>query len=268
MSEKHSRDVEEVFPEAEEVVKVFTKAKRFTSDLLKENERLRYKVLDMKQQLALAKAGRGEGTVDVAEENRTLKKELEQIKESFEKLNKENQEFQERYLEIEKQNENLLNLYVSGYQLHTTLSEESVQTVIQEILLNLLGAEVFSIWVVNQQTGKLDQTIWVDENGAFGSEGPDLPGELVAKMAQGESVFEEPGSPGRPLVCIPLQLDGQTMGVLAIYKLLQQKEGITNLDQELLGLLTSQSAAALIGSMVVCRVLPKLRWLSGGTVGS
>ena len=34
-----------------------------------------------------------------------------------------------------------------------------------------------------------------------------------------------------------------------------------NLDQELLGLLTTQSAAALIGSMVVGRVLPKLRWL-------
>jgi hypothetical protein len=264
MTEKKSRDLEEIFPKAEEVVKVFANAKRFTNDLLKENERLRYNVLDLRQQLALAKVGHEEGCPDIDQENKALKKELEEIKSNFERLNKENREFQERYCEIERQNENLLNLYVSGYQMHTTLSEESVRSVIQEILLNLLGAEVFCLWVVNQQSGKLDVTVKVDERGFLAREGPVLAGELLKKMSQGESVYEEgesAGRDGRPLVCIPLQVDGKTVGVLAIFKLLEQKEGITNLDQELLGLLTTQSAAALIGSMVVGRVLPKMRWL-------
>jgi len=271
MSEKKSRDAESIFPEAEEVVKVFTNAKRFTGELLNENERLRYKVLDLRQQLTLAKAGHSDGSVNVAEENKTLKRELEEIKQSFEKLHQENQEFQERYGEIEKQNENLLNLYVSGYQMHTTLNEESVRSVIQEILLNLLGAEVFSVWVVNQQTGRLDLTIKVDEGAKLGGEDPVLSAEVLEKMAQGQSIFEsadETGAAGGPLVCIPLQVEGKTMGVLAIYKLLEQKKGITNLDQELLGLLTSQSAAALIGSMVVGRVLPKLRWLGADSPGA
>lgn len=267
MNENKPRDLEEIFPEAEEVVKVFANAKRFTNDLLKENERLRYNVLDLRQQLALAKIGPGEGNPNIDQENRNLKKELEEIKRNFERLNKENREFQDRYVEIEKQNENLLNLYVSGYQMHTTLSEENVRSVIKEILLNLLGAEIFCLWVVNQQSGRLDLTVKVDERGLLAQEGPVLAKELKEKMSQGESVYEDSentGRDGRPLVCIPLQVEGKTVGVLAIYKLLEQKEGITNLDQELLGLLTTQSAAALIGSMVVGRVLPKLRWLGEG----
>jgi len=271
MNEEDARDLEEIFPEAEEVVKVFTNAKRFANDLLKENERLRYNVLDLRQQLAMAKVGQGEGKTDVDQENRSLKGELEEIKRNFERLNRENLDFQERYGEIEKQNENFLNLYVSGYQMHTTLSEESVRTVIKEILLNLLGAEVFCLWVINQQSGKLDLTLKVDERGFLAQEGPMLAKDLVDKMSLGESVYEASETAvrdGRPLVCIPLQLEGKTVGVLAIFKLLEQKEGITSLDQELLGLLTTQSAAALIGSMVVGRVLPKLRWLGEGQATS
>jgi hypothetical protein len=271
MNEEDARDLEEIFPEAEEVVKVFTNAKRFANDLLKENERLRYNVLDLRQQLAMAKVGQGEGKTDVAQENRSLKGELEEIKRNFERLNRENLDFQERYGEIEKQNENFLNLYVSGYQMHTTLSEESVRSVIKEILLNLLGAEVFCLWVVNQQSGILDLVLKVDERGFLAQEGPVLVKDLVDKMSLGESVYEDSenaGKDGQPLVCIPLQLDGKTVGVLAIFKLLEQKEGITNLDQELLGLLTTQSAAALIGSMIVGRVLPKLRWLGEGPATS
>ena len=270
MSEGKRRDLEEIFPEAEEVVKVFARAKRFTNELLKENERLRYKLLDLEQQKTMDKAGAESSGSQ--EETAELKRELEEIKARFQKLNGENKEFQERYTEIEQQNENLLNLYVSGYQMHTTLNEESVRSVIKEILLNLLGADVFCVWVVNQQTGNLDLSMKVDEHALLGSETPSLGDEYLKKMARGESIFEAPegrAGVGAPIVCIPLQLEGRTMGVLAVYKLLEPKtDGIAHLDQELLGLLTMQSAAALIGSMVVSRVLPKLRSLGGDSAAA
>jgi hypothetical protein len=266
MSEK-KKDVEEFFAQAEEVLRVFTNGKRFAEDLLKENERLRYKLLDLQQQLSRAEH-RGEGASgNIQEENTSLKKELALIKANFDNLNKENQDFQSRYEEVERQNENLLNLYVSGYQMHTTLNEEAVRTVIQEILLNLLGAAAFALWVVDQQTGKLEPMLVVDEGGIFENGAPVLSPSLADEMANGMSVVETGEGErrnGGPLVCIPLQLDGKTMGVLAIYRLLQQKEGITPLDQELLGLLTSQAATAIIGSMVVSRALPRLRWLGEG----
>jgi hypothetical protein len=268
MSDRKNHDVEEFFTQAEEVLKVFSNGKRFAEDLLKENERLRYKLLDLQQQLSRAEHEGGEGGGDVHEENVNLKKELAEIKAHFDSLNRENRDFQSRYEEVEKQNENLLNLYVSGYQMHTTLNEEMVRSVIQEILLNLLGAETFALWVVDQQTGKLEPMLVVDEGGVFAEGAPALSQSLADEMANGRSEVGAPESErrnGAPLVCIPLQLDGKTMGVLAIYRLLQQKEGLTALDQELLGLLTTQAATAIIGSMVVSRALPRLRWLSAGT---
>ena len=50
------------------------------------------------------------------------------------------------------------------------------------------------------------------------------------------------------------------MGVLAIYKLLEQKEGFTSLDQEILGLLAAQAAATLIGARTFTRGGGVLEW--------
>ena len=268
MTEKKEREGLEIFSQAEEVVRTFTKGKRFAEELLKENERLRYKIFHMQQESAKSSLeGPPEGD-DVEEENRRLKRELDEIKENFSALNRENEDFQNRYEEVEKQNENLLNLYVSGYQLHSTIQESSVLSVIQEIILNLLGGEVFALWVVNQASGALETLIFVDEKGAFGTSAPPLPAERREEMASGQSWFaggDDTASPGDPLACIPLQLDEKTFGVLAIYKLLQQKEMLTTLDQELMGLLTAQAATAIIGSMAVSRSGDALRWLESGT---
>ena len=152
MSDKKERDIMEVFTQAEEVVRTFGKGKRFAEDLLRENERLRYKILDLQQQ-ATGKEASGDGAaLGTEEENKRLREELEKIKAHFDNLNRENKDFQTRYEEVELQNENLLNLYVSGYQLHSTLQEDNVLAVIQEILLNLLGAEVFALWIVDQNS--------------------------------------------------------------------------------------------------------------------
>ena len=76
---------------------------------------------------------------------------------------------------------------------------------------------------------------------------------LVKKLATGQvSYFSDDGkgskSPEDPLACIPLMMEGKTIGAIVIYKLLVQKNGFTNLDHELLDLLATQAVTALVGA--------------------
>jgi nitrate/nitrite-specific signal transduction histidine kinase len=263
MSDKKERDIMEVFSQAEEVVRTFSKGKRFAEDLLRENERLRYKILDLQQQAEGKEMPGGGAVLDTEEENKRLRDELEKIKAHFDNLNRENKDFQSRYEEVEQQNENLLNLYVSGYQLHSTLQEDNVLAVIQEILLNLLGAEVFALWIVDQNSGELEPLVVVDESGLLGGAPPRITPALQEEMAAGKSVLFSGSerSEEEALACIPLQLEEKTQGVLVIYKLLEQKKSLTSLDQELLNLLTTQAATAILGSMALSRTGKKLRSL-------
>jgi hypothetical protein len=107
-------------------------------DLLKENERLRFKIglrgvgrpgRDEPRHNARIARARGEAGRDQAR---------------YRKVEAENKEFADRYLEIEEQNNNLANLYVASYQLHSTLDYKEVVRIVQEIVINLIGAEVFT----------------------------------------------------------------------------------------------------------------------------
>jgi nitrate/nitrite-specific signal transduction histidine kinase len=71
---------------------------------------------------------------------------LEQLK----SIEGENQHFAKRYVEVEDENNNLANLYVATYQLHSTLDSNEVVKVILEIVINLIGAEIFCVYVCEE----------------------------------------------------------------------------------------------------------------------
>ncbi len=77
----------------------------------------------------------------------------------YRKVEEENKEFADRYIEIEEQNNNLANLYVASYQLHSTLDYREVVRIVQEIVINLIGAEVFHVFIVSEKTGLLEVEI-------------------------------------------------------------------------------------------------------------
>ncbi len=238
--------------ERDEFLKTLSHGRRFVEEILRENERLRYKLLHMEQEMARTQ-GTAVPAADLEEENRRLRDQLDLISARFDALARENEDFLQRHQDVEKQNENLLNLYVSGFQLHSTLRMEGVLSVIQEILLNLVGAEVFGIWMVDQNTGRLDQLSWVDEDAYLGDK-PLTPSVAVLEEVGAGKTYNRgdgegvPHPHGDPILCLPLQMEGKTLGVLCIYKLLLQKKEISSLDQELLGLLAAQSATALLGA--------------------
>src|ERR1041384_189296 len=135
---------------SQEFFGVFLKAKEFTEELLKENERLRFKIASLE-------AGVGGGSPTALDARvRELEQRLQEVETRYRKVEEENKEFADRYIEIEAQNNNLANLYVASYQLHSTLDYKEVVRIVQEIVINLIGAEAFHIYIVGDKTPALE----------------------------------------------------------------------------------------------------------------
>ena len=63
-------------------------------------------------------------------------------------------------------------------------------------------------------------------------------------VAEGEAMRRDDA----PVVVIPLHVRGSALGVIALYKLLDQKASLSELDRQLFDLLASHAATALVCS--------------------
>ncbi|MCH7644609.1 MAG: GAF domain-containing protein [Myxococcales bacterium] len=208
------------------VFQVHDKTRQYVQELLRENERLR--------------------EITAALEDKVASIETESLR------------FNERYAEIEKQNNDLANLYVASYRLHSTLDRQEVISVIEEIIINLIGSEELAILERNPDSA------W-SVVGAVGME-PERLGQIVAgieadrgvigKAVAGVERFVVSGENRDDLAapevgltaCVPLVLDGEVTGVIAIFGLLVQKPGVEPIDLQLFDLLASHAATALYAS--------------------
>jgi cell division protein FtsB len=147
-----------IFSRAEEFMQLFKKGADFTQDLLKENERLRFKIVQLEEKNKVASTS-DDGTDDklVIELNKklqTLERELQKLHQRHKEVEAENQDFANRYLEVQNENNNLANLYIASFQLHSTLDSREVLQVIMEIIINLIGAEIFGILLLDEKTNE------------------------------------------------------------------------------------------------------------------
>src|SRR5215510_11966738 len=137
-----------------EFLQIVAKAKEFTEELLKENERLRFKVASL--EAGGAKGGSEGRMLELQNRLHELEEKLAEVTARFKKVEEENKEFADRYIEIEEQYNNLANLYVASYQLHSTLDYKEVVRIVQEIVINLIGAEVFHLFMVSEKAAQLE----------------------------------------------------------------------------------------------------------------
>jgi len=256
---------------AEEFLQVFKKGAEFTQDLLKENERLRFRVVKLEETLK----EKGHDIVTDGPEALELKKkiiELEQEKEEIlgqiKVVEEENQNFANRYVEIEEENNMLANLYIASYQLHSTLDFKEVLKIILEIVINLIGAEEFGVLLLDEKTNLLEPVASEGiETSALSSivVGSGIIGESVDS---GENYFIE-SMQGyerdfhKPIVCIPLKIKEHVIGVISIYKLFEQKDEFTNVDYELFTLLAGHAATAVFSSRMYSDSERKLSTIQG-----
>jgi nitrate/nitrite-specific signal transduction histidine kinase len=255
----------------QEFFQMFLKAKEFTEELMRENERLRFKVANLQTSGAgpAGPAGPSEERVrELTVQIRELEGRLAELEARYRKVEEENKEFADRYIEIEEQNNNLANLYVASYQLHSTLDYREVLRIVQEIVINLIGAEAFHVLMVSEKTGQLD---------VESSEGQTAPvasvtvGDgLIGKAAKsGENYFaaqvayREPTPFDQPLAVIPLKIKDSVIGVISINKLLVQKTQFTTMDYELFTLLAGHAATAIFSAKLYSTSARKLTTLQG-----
>jgi hypothetical protein len=264
MSEKR----EGLFSRAEEVLGLFRKGAEFTQELLRENERLRREVARLEgQQMAASDEQaweklRGELLARIE----SLEGERTDMLERLRAVEDENQQFTTRYIEIEEENNNLASLYVASFQLHSTLHLPEVLQIIVEIVINLIGAEIFAIYVLDEKTNVLSPV--ASEGAVLG----DFPicrlgqGLVGGAVASGETACvesDEEREPGQPIVAIPLRVQERPIGAIAIQRLLQQKDGFTPLDHELFTLLAGHAATAIFAARLYSQSERKLNTIQG-----
>src|SRR5574341_1026857 len=145
---------DDALKKGQEFFQMFLKAKEFTEELMRENERLRFKIAHL--ETTGAGGGGEERLRELSQRVHELEERLAETERRYRKVEEENKEFADRYIEIEEQNNNLANLYVASYQLHSTLDYREVIRIVQEIVINLIGAEAFHILMVSEKTGQLE----------------------------------------------------------------------------------------------------------------
>ena len=255
---------ETLFEKGEEFLEMFRQGQEFTQELMQENERLRYRAVQLEEALKTGGDSHGETQGMAVYEER-----LRELEERLSEVEKENEDFAQRYIEVEDQNNNLANLYVASFQLHSTLDYKEVLQIILEIIINLIGAEEFAIFLLEEK----DKTLV-----PVASEGVELEEIKPVPLGQGaigqaaesrQSYFNENPPESRdkrledPLVCIPLLIKEELIGVITLYGLLQQKEGFDPVDFELFTLLAGHAATAIFSSSLYTESRRKLTTYQG-----
>jgi hypothetical protein len=249
---------------SQEVAQIIKRGAEFTEEVLKENERLRYRIADLEARNTHDSQGLVRELMDRV---RQLEEEREGFAQRFAEVEAENKSFAARYVDIENENNNLLNIYVASYQLHSTLDFQEVLQIITEIILNFVGAEVFAIGLVPEDGDALRPLIAEGVDHDALAQLPCQQGLIGEVLRTGEPRFlKEFGRtivPAEPGICVPLKIKGQVIGVVLIYRFLQQKTQLAPVDHELFTLLAGHAATAIFASKLYTDSKRKLKTIQG-----
>ncbi len=172
---------------------------------------------------------------------------------------------------IEADLANMANLYIAADQLHSTLDLPRVLQHVTELLEQFVGSREHAIYFADDGAGTLAPLA------AYGvakeslpvlstrpGEGPEAGARAVEQaLLTGIAVFDaELDACGveRPVACVPLKLDGRAVGVIAVYRLLAQKDALSASDRELFRMLGAHAATAITGALLwqrAGRALPR-----------
>jgi len=252
---------------------IFDDGKRAAEEMREENSLLRERVAYLEHELDQAPRRHQETQVQlktqvhsVTAQRDSLAEELSSLKERLDLVHADNDEIAEQFVEIERQNSNFISLYVASSQLHATLDHDTVLRNIAEIVINLIGAEKFGVYLYDGNTQEFQRAI---DEGMEEDELVVVPfgDNLLSQVARSGELFLDPNNATHkgdlPIAVLPLVVANELMGLLVIFELLQQKDGFEELDLELFELLASHAATALMSSQLYTRTERKAATLEG-----
>jgi predicted nuclease with TOPRIM domain len=241
--------------EREEVLRSFATGGRLIEDLQGELLRLRDRIAQLDVENARLRA-----TVEAAETIRELLRRIDALEgENRELLTRFHEaeafstHYNERFAQVEQEFANMANLFVASNQLHSSMSPRRVTRRIKEVLAQLLGAERYCMYLVDERGYEL---VPVASEGVIGSELMPIQIEgtrVGAAFRGGSALVEEGADPSRgtlsdPAAVIPLSIDDKVVGVIAIFSTLSQKNSFETIDFELFKLLGQHAAGALVSA--------------------
>jgi GAF domain-containing protein len=159
---------------------------------------------------------------------------------------------------------NDLRLVAARQRLAESRDEEDAIEGLREIVANLLGSEEIGLFKADLATGTF-KVCW-----SFGIDlsNYDLTQALgdaaLQRVKRGEFHIElsapDLSIPGaRAQAFIPIRMGSETIGVLAILRLLPQKVSFDNTDMDLFKLLSSEAAQPLFGAAASAQQTPRRR---------
>lgn len=170
----------------------------------------------------------------------------------------ENRRLSEEHVTVEERLSALATRFVAVASLHQAVDEAGVVAAVQEVVANLVGSEEFILFDVHAGSGRLTPlaSCGVDTAG-YG----DLRVEdgLIGGAAAGRPfVVPEDGVPDRTglTAAIPLRIEERVFGVLAIFRLLPQRPPLDDSDRDLLELVGTHAARALLFSRLYAHATP------------
>ncbi len=198
--------------------------------------------------------------LSLEEECARLRRDQEEANRRIGELEQENLEFANQLVQVEDVNNNLTNLYIASSRLHSTLDREETLEIIKEVVINFVGAEKFAVFLYSKASNRL---CYETGEGFEETESvPEIPlgqGVLGKTAASKENYFydgalsEGSDDPLAPIVAIPLIIQEQMIGLLAIYRLFIQKEQLESIDYQLFSMLGEHAATALFSSTLYGR---------------
>ena len=145
---------------------------------------------------------------------------------------------------VEAQNYTLMNLFVAATRLHSSTERSAVLTAIHEILSDLIGSSAAALFETDASGSTLSLLVSSGIERETWSRIPIGAGRIGRVAATGEPYFGD-GTDGEPIACVPLKLGPRVTGVIALFRLLEQKLELHSNDHELLDFMSTHAALAL-----------------------
>src|SRR5215208_231514 len=152
---QNSEEIMRMFSKSEDLLEMIRKGRAFTEELMCENERLRYRIVQIETEKIDLTDPLSKEVERLRVDNSQMCQKLDFLDRRFKEVEAENKDFAQRYVEVEEQNESLANLYVASYRLHSTLDPFEVIECIKEIIVNMVGSEEFGLFIVDDETNDL-----------------------------------------------------------------------------------------------------------------
>jgi transcriptional regulator with GAF, ATPase, and Fis domain len=205
----------------------------------------------------------------LVEANRKLMEQIADLEDRIENLEKENQDFANMCFQVQEQNEAITNLYVASHRVHATVDPEEVMKIILEILVELVGAEDFGVFLLDEKKKSLELMAGEGIEEKLPSKSLPAGEGVIGEVAStGEAFYFEPHGVSEvearlPMAAVPLNMNGNAVGVIVIYTLLNQKPSFSSVDHQLLQLLAEDAATALANARLHRTMDRKLKTIEG-----